>query len=129
MEQLTQEERKLRSSDSTPIDHPFERRWAMGLFHEALRRCEEHFRGGARRAHWELFEARVLLPSVNEIAPPALAELAAPAGFKSPALAAAAVQTVKRRMEAVLREVVVETVEPGADVDAELAEVRRFLCG
>ena len=109
------------------IEKPFERRWAMSMFEEALRRCEAHFRDTGRAGHWELFETRVLRPAITQNEARPLAELAEPLGFKSPALAAAAVQVVKRRATALLREVVAETVDDGEDVDEELAEVRRYL--
>jgi RNA polymerase sigma-70 factor (ECF subfamily) len=109
------------------VDHAFERRWAMGLFEEALKRCEGHFRDSGREKHWELFEARILRPAITRNEPKALAELAEPMGFASPALAAAAVQVVKRRVTALLREVVAETLDDQADVEAELAEVRGYL--
>jgi DNA-directed RNA polymerase specialized sigma24 family protein len=109
------------------VEQAFERRWAMGLFEEALRRCEAHFRDSGRAKHWELFENRILRPAITRNEPAPLAELAEPYGFASAALAAAAVQVVKRRVSALLREVVAETVDEEADVEGELAEVRRFL--
>lgn len=105
----------------------FKRRWAMGLFEEALRRCENHFRESGRAAHWDLFEARVLRPAISGNDPGPLSEMSQAMGFASAALAAAAVQVVKRRAMALLREVVAETVDNPADVDTELAEVRRYL--
>jgi hypothetical protein len=50
-----------------------------------------------------------------------------PTGFDSPRAAAAAVQAVKRRAKTLLREVVAETLDDPADVDAELAEIGRYL--
>jgi hypothetical protein len=97
----------------------------MNLLEEALRRCEAHFQRSGRHGHWALFEARVLQPAVHRTRPPPLSELAEAAGFPSPALAAAAVQGVKRRVVALFREVVAETVEDGANVDAELEAVCR----
>jgi DNA-directed RNA polymerase specialized sigma24 family protein len=108
-------------------DRVFERRWAMGLFEEALRRCENHFHESGRAAHWDLFEARVLRPAISGNEPGPLSEMPQARGFASAALAAAAVQVVKRRAMALLREVVAETVDYPADVEAELAQVRRFL--
>ena len=127
LEQLAREDAKLGASTDGRVDLPFERRWAMGVLEEAMRRCEAHFRAGGRAGHWELFEARVLTPAISGNEQTPLAELAGPAGFNSATLAAAAVQVVTRRIHALLREVVAETLEEGADVDAELAEVRRYL--
>lgn len=109
------------------IDHPFERRWAMGLLEEAMRRAETHFRRTGRSSHWAIFERRILRPSIAGTQPEPLASLATDAGFDSPALAAAAVQVVKRRIDALLREVVAETVDDPANVPAELAEVKHYL--
>lgn len=96
----------------------FDRRWALSMFEEAMRRCAAHFESAGRGGHWELFEARV----VRDPAMP-LVEAAARFGFDTPALAAAAVQTVKRRLDAVLREVVAETARDEAQAAAEFDEV------
>jgi len=126
IEALHAEEARLgRPPDA--VDHIFERRWALGLFEEALRRCEAHFRDSGRAAHWDLCEARILRPAISGNEPGPLSEMPEAMGFASPALAAAAVQVVKRRAMGLLREVVAETVNEEEDVEAELAEVRRYL--
>lgn len=127
LEALKREEARFGWDQQAESEQAFERRWAVGLFEESLRRCESHFRNTGRTAHWELFEARVLHPAVNRCQPPPLAEAAGPAGFASPALAAAAVQVVKRRASALLREVVAETLDDESAAESELAEVRRYL--
>ena len=73
--------------------------------------------------------AALLLTASGGLAvePPPLHEVAAAHGFASPQLAAAAVQVVKRRVDALLREVVAETVTDEGDVDDELAELRRVV--
>ena len=109
------------------VDCTFERRWALALFEEALRRCETHFRDSGRIAHWELFEARILRPAIAGHEPGPLSEMPEAKRFATPALAAAAVQVVKRRAMGLLREIVAETVDDAADIEAELAEVRRSL--
>lgn len=127
IEQLAEEDARLGDPAARPVDDAYERRWALGLLEESLHRCESHFREGGRSRHWELFAARILVPSVTGNAPEPLAQMAASAGFDSPQLAAAAVQTVKRRLEGFMRQVVAETLDNFADVDAELAEIRRCL--
>jgi hypothetical protein len=109
----------------------FDRRWALAMFEEALRRCEGHFVGGARAkpGHWRLFEARVLRPALHGGAMRPLAEDAAPLGFASSAEAAAAVQTVKRRFDAVFREVVGETVASETDLEDEYRLIRSLIEG
>jgi RNA polymerase sigma-70 factor (ECF subfamily) len=126
IEALHSEEARLKRPEGE-VGDIFERRWALGLFEEALRRCEAHFRESGRSAHWELFEARILRPAIAGHEPAPLTAMPEAGVFASPALAAAAVQVVKRRAMGLLREVVAETVDDEADVEAELAEVRRYL--
>lgn len=108
-------------------DDLFDRRWALAVLQDALRRCEQHYLLGGRSAHWKLFEARVLHPAVMNTAPHPLAELRRQHGFPSEAAAAAAVQTVKRRLITLLHEVVAETVGSGTMIEAEVGDVLHLL--
>lgn len=100
----------------------FDRRWALSMFEEAMRRCEAHFESAGRAGHWRLFEARVVRES-----PVPLVEAASSFGFESAALAAAAVQTVKRRLDAILREVVAETASDEGQASSEFEQVVAML--
>lgn len=105
----------------------FDRRWALALFEEALRRCERHFTSNGKPGHWRLFEARVLHPAVHGGGVGALAADATTHGFTSPTEAAAAVQTVKRRFDAVFREVVAETLSDAGSLEQEYALIRALI--
>lgn len=138
LEGIQREEERLRSPPAEPAGSPsaadvsnraFERRWALNLLEEALRRCEARFRGNGRAAYWELFEARVLLPQVRGQSPAPLADLAETFGFDTPAQAASAVHLVRQRSVAILREVVAETLDEDDDIDAELNLMREYLAG
>jgi len=100
----------------------FDRRWALSMFEEAMRRCETHFEHAGRARHWRLFEARVVRES-----PVPLSEAATAHGFDSAPLAAAAVQTVKRRLDAILREVVAETARDQREATSEFEQVLALL--
>lgn len=91
------------------------------MFTEALRRVESHFECNGRSA-WKLFERRVLRPTSQP-----LGDLALELGFGSAADGAAAVQTVKRRVQAVLREVVAEQTNDGESASGDYEEVVRLL--
>lgn len=121
------EENKLHTLSRLDGEAAFDKRWALALFQEALRRCEAHFRGTERAAHWELFEQRVLIPAVTGNHSRPYAQLPAASSFDSPAQAAASVQVVKHRCIALLHEVIAETVEHPTDVHQELVHVRRLL--
>ncbi|MFO0836102.1 MAG: hypothetical protein U0638_14110 [Phycisphaerales bacterium] len=122
--QLDREESLL--ADPQP-DDAFDRRWALSLFEEAMHRCERHFSQGGKRGHWLLFETRILGPAIHGTIPPSCAEAAELCGFASAADAAAAMQTVKRRLDLTFREVVAETLDCPQDVADELRLVRSLL--
>jgi DNA-directed RNA polymerase specialized sigma24 family protein len=121
------EDAKLQSISCEDSDAVFEKRWALALFEETLRRCEAHFRRAGKCNHWLLFDQRVLTPARTGNAEPSYASIPAAKAFDTRERAAAAVQVVKRRFTGLFREVVAETVERPDDVDSELASVRQLL--
>lgn len=110
------------AGERTP-EQVFERRWALVLLEEALRRAEQHFVQSGRRGHWTAFEARIVRPAACAMDPPPLADVAAEHGFADAANAAAAVQVVRRRVVALLREVIAETTADPREQDEEFALV------
>lgn len=108
---------------SGSADDEFDRRWALSVLERAIELCEWHYRESGRLAHWELFERRVLRPSMRMIAPPSMAELADELGFGSTQAASAALQTVKRKLSVTLRQAVAETVAEPDEAENE----RRYL--
>jgi len=126
-EAVTQEEQWISRTPAEPPDRAFDLRWAAELVAEALRRSEQHFLRTGRAGHWKMFELRVVAPNVRGLVPQTLAELAEEAGFAGPAAAAAAVQVVKDRTRALLQQVVAETVDNPAQLEAELMELKQVL--
>lgn len=117
----------LGASGADGADAAFDRRWALAQVQEALARCERHFRSSGKPRHWVAFEARVVRPSIGLSEAPPMAELAAELGLESAADAAAAVQVVKKRFEALLREVIAETLGEGEDAEGEYGYVTGLL--
>ncbi len=124
---LAAEERLAAQSEGADPAAAFDRRWALAAVAEAALRCEAHFHARGKPGHWGVFEARVMGPAVRAAMPPPLEAAAAANGFGNPADAAAAVQTVKKRFEALLHEVVAETVADEADAAGEFDELMRLL--
>jgi DNA-directed RNA polymerase specialized sigma24 family protein len=102
----------------------FNRRWALAVCHEALRRCAAHYAQVAPR-NWTAFEAWDLRPAAGMPAPTAEA-LAQQLAFNSATDLRAAVQTVRKRFRTLVREVVAEQTSP-ADADNEHAELLAFI--
>ncbi len=114
------EERLLARDDSQDHNQAFDRRWALLLLQEAIRRTEAHFRAAGKEGHWRAFEERVLQPAIHLSQSPPLADLAHAHDFASPADVSAALQVVKKRLKAILQQVSAET---GADEDSLPGEV------
>ena len=120
---IEQVERALVATTGAP-EEEFDRQWATAALNEALSRCRAHFEGGGKARHWRLFEARELTPAKRQIEALPLAALAAELGYRSAADAAAAVQTVKKRLLALLEEVVSESAGTEEDLREEMAWLR-----
>lgn len=101
----------------------FNRRWAMVIVEEALRRARAHFMESGRNGHWGAFEVRVLRPAAAAVAAPPVATVALEHGFASAADASAAVQVVRRRVVALIREVIAETTADPAEQEEEFSLV------
>jgi RNA polymerase sigma-70 factor (ECF subfamily) len=122
MEKLGREERMLTTDESLTVEEAFDRRWALVVLHEALRRAEAHYVETGRARHWRAFDARVLRPAMTMAEAPNMATLAGELEFKTPGDAASAVFVVKKRVLAIMNEVIAETVGPD-----ELEEERTYV--
>ena len=127
---LPEDPDELKAAEPAPAHDPstaFERQWAAAAFDEALRRTEESCRHDGMERQWRAFEARVRRPLVHgcESAPIELLLEELPA--REPQEIYDMIHTIKRKLRAMIHEVVAETVEDPADVDHELGELRRHL--
>ena len=127
LDALNREEALLASDLPGDPAQAFERRWATAQVEEAMRRCESHYLAACKPGHWAIFEARVVRPAISPCAPVPTADIAAACGFRTPADANAAVQTVKKRFTSILREVVAETLPDECAVDEEYERIRTVL--
>jgi DNA-directed RNA polymerase specialized sigma24 family protein len=106
----------------------FDRRWAIKMLELALEECEQHYRRTGKDRNWEVFEARIVRPMRGQCGPAPLAELAKEHAFRDPADVSQAVQTVKDRVKAVLKDVVARTTCGGEqEAEAENREILRLL--
>jgi RNA polymerase sigma-70 factor (ECF subfamily) len=120
----------LEAAEPSEADDPtraFDRQWAatiLGVVLERLREaCEREGLGG----HWAVFEGRILRPVRHGCEPVPVEDLVRSVGAHDRDDIYSMQNSVKRKFRAVLREVVAETVDNPAELDAELAEVRNLL--
>jgi RNA polymerase sigma-70 factor (ECF subfamily) len=93
--------------------------WACQLLDKVLAKVETQCRERGQLAHWEVFRARVMLPILDGTDAPCLAELCANYGIASEVKASNMIITIKRRLQAVLREHLQPT-SGSTDVDDEI---------
>ena len=124
---LIEEETLLRQNAESDPERAFDRRWAVSVLEEALRRCERHFADGDRDCHWVAFVGHVLRPAVTQTESASYRDLAQELDFAKPRDVASAVQVVRRRVKHLLVEVVAETTTDSEDAGEELARIRELL--
>ena len=121
---------ELKAAEPRPAHDPstaFDRQWAAAVFDEALRRTEESCRHEGMERQWRAFEARVQRPLVHGCEPTAIELLLEELPARGPQEIYDMIHTIKRKLRAMIHEVVAKTVEDPGDVDHELAELRRHL--
>lgn len=111
-------------ADSTTPEQNYERRWAMALLEEVLRRLGEEYK---RERRAELF-AELNPCLVGERATQPYAELAAKLGV-SEGTVKSAVHRMRQRYRQLLREEIAHTVAEPGEVDAELHHLMSVLAG
>jgi RNA polymerase sigma-70 factor (ECF subfamily) len=109
----------------SPVADVFELEWARQILREALGRMKRECRQDGQAARWDLFECRVIVPTLTGSPPPAYQSLVERFGFRTPEQASNALVTAKRQFERTLRAVIAETERALTDeeIDAEIAEL------
>jgi DNA-directed RNA polymerase specialized sigma24 family protein len=114
-----------RNGDSP--DESFMRRWALAVLEEALRRCEEHYRASGKESHWLAFESRVIKPSLMMQPAPSHETVAATLKLESAASSVMAVRVVRKRMLALIRQVIAESTSNVSEQEAEYRDILAFV--
>jgi RNA polymerase sigma-70 factor (ECF subfamily) len=107
----------------------FDVEWARAVLAETVARMEAECQAKGRPDRWEVFKTRLLEPLFDGAAAPRYEELVSKLGFRSPAEASNALITAKRMFDRLLREVIAEYAGEGADLGAELRELKQALSG
>lgn len=111
---------------NVPPDMAFHYAWALELLDRVFVQVEQDCRDNGLGLHWELFDAKVLQPILDNSEPPSLAELCAKQGIGDQIKASNMLITVKRRVQKALRTRVTDSVGPDVDVDEEIGDLLRL---
>jgi len=105
----------------------FDRQWAATVLDSALERVEAACRADGMERQWTAFEARVLRPVLHGCAPTPIEELVDLLRAHDRQEIYSMLQTIKRKVNSEVRELIAETVEQPEDVRGEFDELRAFL--
>lgn len=115
-----------------PVEHvapgaAFDIAWARELLREALARMECECRDKKRQHVWQIFEARTLLPLLEDREPVPYQELVERYGFVSPTQATNALVTANRMFRRILRGIISTYAESEEEVDEEIRQLHQIL--
>ncbi len=111
---------------AAPTDGIFDLSWAREVLREAVGRMQVECGASKRPDIWGVFDGRTLGPALRQEPPVPYDQLVRAFNFVSPYQATNVLITANRMFVRVLRSVVAE-YEDDADVDAEIADLRRIM--
>ncbi|MEM7230161.1 MAG: hypothetical protein AAF432_15245 [Planctomycetota bacterium] len=126
---VSEQEATLPTSDQLPPERVFDQHWATRVLQDALGRCEAHYRTSGKSGHWDAYVGQVLHPSLHNTEAKPLEEVAAALGFSNANAVASALHVVKKRLMALLREVISESMTNDDEIDAEFDYLCSLLQG
>lgn len=114
------------SHEATP-EEAFHSAWASQLLDDVLAAVEAGCCENGKQIHWQVFCERVVVPLMDNTAPPSLAALCEKYHIPDQAKASNMIITVKRRFQAELARQVLQAVGSDADVEQEIQDLMRIL--
>lgn len=108
-------------------DDTFDVAWARQVIDRTIERMKLECHGSGRADLWQVFDARVLAPTLGQTEAVPYEELITKAGFASPVQAANALVTAKRMFARIIRQVISEYEGTDAEIDMELNDLHEIL--
>ncbi len=114
------------SHEATP-EEAFHFAWASQLLDGVFAAVEAGCYDNGKQVHWQVFCQRVVVPLIDNTAPPSLAALCEKYHIPDQAKASNMIITVKRRFQAELARQVRQAVSSDVDVEQEIQDLMRIL--
>ena len=105
----------------------FDVAWARTVLTKTLDRMRETCKQEGRSDIWNIFEARVVRPTLSGTEPPSYKQMVIEFGFQSPADPSNALVTAKRRFKRILYSVIACYTEDDKQVEEEVVNLQRIL--
>jgi RNA polymerase sigma-70 factor (ECF subfamily) len=113
-------------ADSRHAD-TFDVAWAREVLAEAVQTMRKHCVAIGRADLWRIFEARILLPTLEDAPPVSYSDLVAELHFSSPTQASNALVTAQRNFIRILRSIVGRYESDSVAIDDEINDLKRIL--
>jgi len=110
-----------------PPPDPFDVAWAHEIIVESLKRVKAECIASGKSACWDVFDCRVVVPTLDGVDPLPYEQIVEKFGFRSPMEASNALVTAKRMFVRALRAVVAEYVRDNHGIDREIEDLRAIL--
>lgn len=114
--------------DDAPSE-AFDRQWAAAALAVTVDRLRAGCEADGLEPHWRAFELNILRPITTGARPLPMDEVARLVGARDATHASNMIVSIKRRFRATLRKVVAETVADPAQVEEEIALMKRMFGG
>jgi RNA polymerase sigma-70 factor (ECF subfamily) len=101
--------------------------WAQNVISQALERMRFECAQSGRSDLWDVFQCRIVGPTLHGQEPVDYQELVKRCGFRSPMQASNALMTAKRMYARVLRAVIGDYATDDAEIDSEIDDLKRIL--
>ena len=116
-------------SDDLSPDDCFNYAWVSSLLERVLEEVETACHEDDKTVYWKVFEARVLMPIMDESDPPSVKDICDKYAIPDGTKLANMMVTVKRRIRSALEKHIRDLVASPEEVSDELLEMARFFPG
>jgi len=114
------------AQSASPAD-AFNHAWAAALLDDVLGELEKDCVDSGKEAHWRVFVARVVEPTLENARPTPLPELCKTLGIDNEVTASNMIITAKRRFRAILRRRIRGFVNSDDEIDEEIGDLVTML--
>jgi RNA polymerase sigma-70 factor (ECF subfamily) len=101
--------------------------WASNLLDEVLSEVKDEYCSTGKANHWEIFNAKIVIPIFENTKPPSLAEICKEYGIKRQSQVSNMIVTVKRRFRTALRRHMRQFVQSDLEVEEEFRDLHKIL--
>jgi DNA-directed RNA polymerase specialized sigma24 family protein len=108
-------------------DQVFHHMWASQVLNQVLDSMKTDCHNSGKSIHWEVFNAKVIRPILDDTEPPSLKELCAKHGIDSERKASDMIYLLKRQFRTAMRRFLRQFVESDSEVDDEFNEILEIL--